>query len=267
MKKGIGYYRTSGETGKSNKGFGLETQKREIREYCKKHKIELIHEYIDDGVSGVELEKSLSLMELLSNLNGEEYILAKSSCRLFGRDEYRQVMVKRELRKAGKKVIFTDNPDYDLYTNNPTDILMNGMLDLLDQYEKMNITIKLLKGRRNKVRKTGQKGAGPTPLGYKWETSTTGEKVVVVDEETKPIVEYIYRQYGGRNSLSKVSDGVMKEYGVKLTPQRIQSVLTNEFYVGKVKYGDVIEEGSHFQFTTMTDFRRAKRRLKLNRKR
>ncbi len=90
MKTARVYFRTSGETGKSNRGFGLETQKREVREYCKDNNIEIIKEYLDNGVSGELLEESHGLMDLLADLNGEDYIISKSSCRLFGRGDYRQ---------------------------------------------------------------------------------------------------------------------------------------------------------------------------------
>ena len=87
MKTARVYTRTSGQTGKSNKSFGRETQRREIKEYCKEHDIKILEWYEDDGVSGVELEKSPRLMDLLADLNGEDYVISYSTCRLLGRGE------------------------------------------------------------------------------------------------------------------------------------------------------------------------------------
>ena len=164
MKTARVYTRTSGQTGKSNKSFGMETQRREIKEYCKEHDIKILEWYEDDGVSGVELEKSPRLMDLLADLNGEDYVISYSTCRLLGRGEYRQVMVKRQLTKSNKKIIFTTQPDYDLYETDPTNVLINSMMGILDVYEKMNVSLRLAKSRRNKVRKTGQKGSGRNHL-------------------------------------------------------------------------------------------------------
>ena len=55
--RGFGFYRTSGETGSQNRGYGLATQKKDVREYCKKNGIELVGEYVSDGISGTEFEK------------------------------------------------------------------------------------------------------------------------------------------------------------------------------------------------------------------
>ena len=263
MKTARVYTRTSGQTGKSNKSFGMETQRREIKEYCKEHDIKILEWYEDDGVSGVELEKSPRLMDLLADLNGEDYVISYSTCRLLGRGEYRQVMVKRQLTKSNKKIIFTTQPDYDLYETDPTNVLINSMMGILDVYEKMNVSLRLAKSRRNKVRKTGQKGSGRTPLGYKWKT-VDGERVVVVNEDTKPVVEYLYKNYDPAiRTLRHLEKRVMENYDIKLSPQGIRSILTNEFYVGKVSHGEgVIIDGNHDTFIGKVRFNKVGRLLK-----
>ena len=101
--RGFGFYRTSGETGSQNRGYGLATQKKDVREYCKKNGIELVGEYVSDGVSGTEFEKDYQLQEMLEDVEKCDVIVSKSSCRLFGRDfpPFREVMVKRTLMKYG----------------------------------------------------------------------------------------------------------------------------------------------------------------------
>lgn len=270
MKTARVYTRTSGETGKSNKGFGLDTQRSEIKEYCRDNDIKILEWYEDNGVSGVELEKSPRLMDLLADMNGEDYIISYSTCRLLGRGDYRQVMVKRQLTKSNKKVIFTNQPDYDLYETDPTNVLINSMMSLLDQYEKMNITLRLAKSRRNKVRKTGQLGSGRTPLGYKWET-INGERVVVVNEEMKKVVEFLYSNYNptkeGGFTLRGLEKEVMEKFSIKLTPQGIRSILTNEFYIGKITHGEgVVIDGNHNTFISKNRFTRVGKLLKSHRK-
>ncbi len=263
-KTAVSYLRTSGETGKANKGFGLETQRREIRDYCKKNKIELVREYVDDGISGTELEKSYGLMEMLAELNGEEYVISKSSCRIFGRDAYRQVMVKRELKKAKKKVILTDNIEFDLYADNPAEVLMNSMMEMLDVYERMTISIRLAKSRRSKVKKTGVKGSGRTPIGYKWAT-INGERVVLINETTKPVVEFLYNNYDPLykdKTLEGLSRAVLEKFDIKLSGVGIRAILTNPFFIGKVVHGDIEVDGTHETFIENKLFNRVKRRMK-----
>ena len=269
MKTARVYTRTSGETGKSNKGFGLDTQRREIKEYCKENNIKIVEWYESDGVSGVELEKDGRLMDLLADMNGEDYIISYSTCRLMGRDPYRQIMVKRQLTKSNKKVIFTSQLDYDLYETDPTNVLINSMMGILDVYEKMNVTLRLAKSRRNKVKKTGQLGSGRTPLGYKWET-VDGERVVKVNEEMKTVVEFLFKNYDPSNrftTLRGLETKVMEEFNIKLSPQGIRNILTNDFYIGKISHGEgVTVDGNHDTFITTRTFNKVGRLLKNHRK-
>ena len=48
--RGIGYCRVSTDEQVVD-GFSLDTQEREIREYCKNNNIELLRVYVDSGVS------------------------------------------------------------------------------------------------------------------------------------------------------------------------------------------------------------------------
>lgn len=72
-KQAILYFRTSGETLKSNKGFGLADQKADCQAYCKDNGLEVVNTFCDDGVSGSDqaLPTSHALLEMLSSLNGE----------------------------------------------------------------------------------------------------------------------------------------------------------------------------------------------------
>lgn len=256
MKTARVYTRTSGRVGKENRGFGLETQKSEIRKYCKDNDIKIIEWYEDNGISGTLVEESPRLMDLLSDLNGEDYIISYSTCRLLGRGDYRQVIVKRHLMKSNKKVIFTSQPSYDIYEEDPTNLLINGMMSLLDQYERMNVKVRLNKSRRNKVRKTGVKGGGRTPLGYRW-TTINEERVIEVNEDTKPVIEFLYLNFDPNNRLTNLtglSRQVMEKWNIKLTPNGIRKILTNKFFIGVVKYGEVEVEGTHKTFITKNRF-------------
>ena len=251
--KGFGYYRTSGETGKQNRGFGLATQKKDVRDYCKKNGIELVGEYLDDGVSGCEYEKSYSLLEMLDHLDECDVIISKSSCRLFGRSNLRVALTKRSLMKFGKKVFLTDKPSYDLYSKDPNDILINGFMELIDEWERMTISTKLAKSRRNRVL-TGRRGSGRYPLGYK----NTIDKETIVNEDTKPIVEFLFSNYDPDytdKTLAGLSRSVKEKFGVKLTPSGIRKILLNRFYIGWVKHGKMAEvEGRHETFISKKRF-------------
>ncbi len=51
-----------------------------------------------------------------------------------------KVLVHRELKKAKSDVIIIEQPNYSIYSKDPNDFLINGMIELLDQYERMSIS-------------------------------------------------------------------------------------------------------------------------------
>lgn len=256
-QRAIAYFRTSGTTNSQNAGFGLQAQIKDVQDYCDENNIEIVKTYISNGVSGKELEKDDQLIQMLEEMNGEDLIISKSSCRLYGRDMsgYRGIIVKRSLMKANKKVIFTDNPSYDLHEKDPSQMFMNQFYELMDAYERLQISVRLNKSRRAKVR-SGSKASAKAPLGYKW-VSEGKSRVLKVDPETKEAVEFLFQNYD-RNMTGGTFTGLSKtlltNYGVKLTPNGVKKILLNKFYIGKVEHADLKVDGTHETFIPTRKF-------------
>ena len=134
--------------------------------YCKQHNLELVECFRDIGISGTEVDKRPGLISLLASLNGVNRIVVYSTCRLW-RDDIATGIIKRELLKANADVLSIRQPDYSIQTKDPMGVFTNAILQAIDQYDRMNINLKLSKGRRTKVM-AGIKGCGTAPLGYKW---------------------------------------------------------------------------------------------------
>ena len=264
MKKAYLYYRTSGQIGKANKGLGYEVQLDECRKYCKKNKIEIAGEYFDDGISGDDehLEKSSALLEMMANLNGNHLIIAKDTSRLMGRGKYRQAWITKELRKAEKQVHFIDNPDYDLNSDDPTDILMNTIFEAVDVFTKMEITLKLYRARRMNVIKRKQKAAGRLPWGYYWKNGRVKE-----DLECRPIVEDVFRRAAGGSSCKSISNWLKEEQEIDISPKTINNMLRNEFYIGKIKYGTAEAENPDLALINKVTFGKVQKSLDRRNKR
>ena len=258
MKKALLYFRTSGQIGKSNAGLGYEVQKDECRKYCKKNKIEIIGEYFDDGISGDDehLEKSTALLEMMAALNGNDLVIAKDTSRLMGRGKYRQAWLTKELRKSEKQVYFIDNPDYDLYSDDPADILLNTIIEAIDVFQKMEISLKLYRARRMNVIKRKQKAAGRLPWGYYWKNGRVKE-----DLECRPIVEDVFRRAAGGHSCKSISEWLKAEQEIKISPKTINNMLRNDFYIGKIKYGTAEAENSDFALINKVTFGKVQKAL------
>jgi len=245
MKEVYGYIRVSTET-QAEKGYGLSTQENAIKEYCKQNRLKLIELFKDEGISGTEVNRN-GLTDLLASLNGTKTVVVMNTSRLW-RNDNAKVMIKRQLLKAEAELLSVEQPTYSIYDKDPNEFLTNGLMELLDQYDRMSINLKLAKGRRSKV-KSGQKGCGVAPIGYKWEHN--GDRpVIVVDEENAAVVKEMFKKYLEVKSIGKVQKycdekGYTTQRGKSFSAQSINNVLKNSFYKGDITHSDLQVEGQH----------------------
>ena len=75
-------------------------------------------------------------------MNGADYVVVLNRSRLW-RDDFTRAMIQRELKRAGKDVRAVDSPTYTLYSDSSEDYLIIGMMQLLDDYERLSVSLKL----------------------------------------------------------------------------------------------------------------------------
>lgn len=265
MEQVYGYVRVSTETQAKN-GYGAKAQEHAIIEYCKHNRVELVDIFYDMGVTGTTIERD-GLTDLITNINGVKKVVVLNTSRLWRNDTVR-VLIKRQLEKIGADVISIEQPNYSLYADNPNDYLINGMMELLDQYERMNTILKLARGRRAKA-KSGVKGSGETPLGYKWKHDGVNKPVVVIDEEQAALVNHIYDKYLELGSISKVKSfldtaGYQTKRGKNFSSMAIRNILVNEFYTGKITWGSIQTEGQHEAIIDKNTFEKVQEKIRYN---
>ena len=147
------YYRVSTET-QAEKGGGLETQRQNIEKYCMTHGITLAGEFTDAGISGAlkdtDADDAIScrpaLVEMLATVQDDDTVIVLNTSRLW-RSDTAKVVIRRELMKHHVHVISVENGRFDLYAKNPNDRFMDGIMELMDEWERLTIALKLAKGR------------------------------------------------------------------------------------------------------------------------
>ena len=220
----------------------VQMQEDVISKYCAENGIEISESFRDEGISGTILERP-GIMSLLTNLQEGDKIIIQNTSRLW-RDDTTKVMLRKEIMKAKADVISVEQPTYSIYSTDPNDFLVNSLFELLDQWEKMQISMKLYKGRKAKSHK-GSKPCGTAPFGYRWENDE-----IVIDYNNNYIVKDLFEKYLEIGSTARLEQ-YCAEKGYKTTrgndfkSKSLYNLLHNRFYIGYVEYADVVVKGKH----------------------
>ncbi len=251
----FGYVRVS-TAGQVKEGFSLEEQKEEIVSFCEENNYHLIKMYEDAGISGAKVDEDdmsidrPGLQDMLADINEEiKYIVVLTTSRLWRADMVKAI-IQRDLRRIGADVKAVDRPNYSIYGKDPTAVLINGMMELLDLYERLEIAKRLRRGRKAKAARGGYAG-GNAPIGYRSERHT---RKLVIDPEMAEGVKHVFRikKKHRRMTLDEVAvslheAGYVTSTGRKYHRAQVKRILDNrEFYAGKYVYdGIASDDGQH----------------------
>lgn len=251
------YYRVSTETQAEKNG--TEMQIAVVEKYCADNGITLSGTFSDEGVSGTK-EMREGLYDLLATLERGDRVVVQNTSRLW-RDQFVAAFVKKELMRVGADVISVEQPTYTVSFKDPNDFLFNSIFEILDQYDRMQIAMKLAKGRRARA-KSGNKPCGTAPYGYKWHGND-----IVIDYNNHITVLKVFElcfSYNGNLSAVKRyldANGYRTARGNEFSVQALKNILTNDFYIGVVTHAGVKTQGVHETFVDTDLFNEVQRLL------
>ena len=247
------YMRVSTET-QAEKGYGLEAQRVEIDKFAASNGLDIDGYFTDAGISGAAkdtaedgeaISKRAGLLELLATIGEGDTILVLNTSRLW-RSDNAKVLIRRELMKRKAKIISVEQPKYDLYATDPNDRLIAGIIELLDEWERLSIALKLARGRTVKA-KAGDKPAGVCPYGYKY---ADDKKSVLVDAQEAQLVKFMFSEGQKGRTLGQIADalnakGIVTRRGKEWCRGSVCAILRNPFYTGELSHQGKSTKGNH----------------------
>lgn len=268
MCKFYGYCRVSTET-QAEKGYGLEAQEKEIRKFAAGRGLELEGMFLDAGISGnlkdtdedEAISKREGLMEMLALLEKGDTVIVLNTSRLW-RSDMTKAIIRRELMKRGAEIVSVEQPKYNLYTKDPNDYLINAIMEALDVYERMSISLKLARGRTIKAR-GGDKPAGVAPFGYQY---SADKKHIEIEPEEAQAVRMIFTEGQKGLSLNQVAEylnarEIKTRRGKSWSPGNVQVIMRNRFYIGELMHQGKPIKGNHEPIISKVQFGKVQAQL------
>lgn len=191
----------------------------------------IVGEYIDRALTGRNDDRP-DFQRMLADARKKQFqcIIVWKLDR-FARNRYDSAVHKAELKKYGVRVVSaTEN-----ITDEPEGIMLEGLLESLAEYYSANLSKHVKRGMRECVL-AGNYTGGIPPYGFKVEN-----KKLVADENTAPVIWYVFEQYAKGVPKKVIIDelnkrSVLSYSGRALTINSLQNALRNPKYIGKYLY-------------------------------
>jgi DNA invertase Pin-like site-specific DNA recombinase len=253
MENGLGYIRVSTK-GQAKDGYSLDQQRDEIERFCKDQDIHLVDIFSDEVSGAKDDEESLEVLrdgylDMIERAKaGDIKLVVVLTTNRLWRSDLTKAIVHRDLKRLNMDIKAVDRPRYSIYENDPNAMLTNGIFELIDIFERGEITNKLRRGRKKKASLWGYSGGRP-PYGYK---ATRGGKQLVIDEAEAEAVRAVFalrrcEWYTLQNIADKMNAQGMKGRNDKaFNHMLVKRILAKEaFYKGEYSYSGITTTGVH----------------------
>ncbi len=262
-KRAVLYARVSGDDRKKE-GRNLQGQLDMCRKYAEDRGWMVVNELAEDdrGASGAALDLPQLQRVFQMAENGELDLLVVRELDRLARGLAKQLYVENKLRAKGVEIEYVLG-DYD---STPEGILMKNVRAVVAEYERLKITERSVRGRRQKVEAGYVMLHGRTPYGYQRAEEDGNSSLAILEEEAR-VVRLIYHWY----TQGDGTNGPMSIYAIAktLTEQRVPTrgdkssevhkgqsyghwstgtvsgILRNETYCGVWHYGKRNDDGSN----------------------
>lgn len=229
------YLRVSTED-QAKEGFSIAAQKEKLTKYVEANDWELYDYFIDDGISGKNIKDRPELTRLIELVKKKEInnILVYKLDRLTRsvKDLINLIEVFEQYDCSFSSV--TEKLD----TSNAVGRMFIKIIGIFAEFERENLAERVSFGYEEKTRQGNYTNTNGV-YGYDY---IVGKGDLVINEEEAELVRLTYQNYLNGQAMIRIA----KDYNLRHIPTKrggdwsqstILSILTNETYLGKVRYG------------------------------
>src|SRR5215471_6034628 len=163
--KAFSYLRVSGKA--QIEGDGFPRQREIVKNYARRHQIEVVQEFCEKGVSGTKDafdRDALTEIFVALKANGVRLVLVERADRL-ARDLMISEILLGEFRKIGVRVVSAEcGTELTVEDDDPTKKLIRQVLGAISEWEK-SVIVQKLRAARMRIRKAEGKCEGRKPYG------------------------------------------------------------------------------------------------------
>jgi site-specific DNA recombinase len=252
MKKAALYIRVS-TLEQAVEGYSIPAQKERLIAFCKAHDWLIADVYVDSGYSGSNLDRP-GIQRLISEVDTFDIVLVYKLDRL-SRSQRDTLHLIEEVFIPAKVDFVSLNESFD--TSTPFGRAMIGILSVFAQLEREQIKERTQMGKLERAKLGLFHGGIFFPIGYDY----VGGRLVINDYEAAQ-VRKIYEWYLDGTAPVKIADrlrdeGYTNKYGSwseAAVGVSVRNVLSNDVYLGTLKYNEVVVENAHQAIISREDF-------------
>jgi site-specific DNA recombinase len=246
------------EKGGEAEGFSIPAQ----REACKRKAqildAAVIEEFVERGESAKTADRP-ELQRMLAYVaeHSIKYVIVHKVDRL-ARNRADDVAINLALKQAGVTLVsVSENID-----ETPSGLLLHGIMSSIAEFYSRNLATEVIKGSVQKAKNGGTPGRAPTGyLNVRRMVDGREVRAVEVDPVRGPLMAWAFEAYATgewtiRRLLTELTARGLttapghKHPGRPLVVSHLHKLLRNPYYMGMVRYRDVIYAGRHEPLVT-----------------
>lgn len=220
MKTAYAYARYSSDQQREE---SIDAQLRAIREYCIRHDIDIVKEFVDEAKSATS-DKRPAFQEMFKDLSVDFIVVHKLD--RFSRDRYDAAYYRRLIKKAGARLVSVLEPLDD----SPESIIMESLLTGMAEYYSRNLARETLKGLKENAYQCKHTGGAPL-YGFK----VNPDKTYREDPVEADVVRDVFHMYAEGKRYEDIVKAM--EPRKRLMKSALNSMLSNERYHGVYVFG------------------------------